>query len=145
MNILTKQTTWSTVPNAIRQGNAGMNYREKFMYCFCNSCGDYFCLYDRFHFFLRSWHGISFPKSRIWFSRQCICTPAVVCYGRPPIGKIIWFYTMWGYGERNPHQDAAVEKPPVGAVSYTKANLALNYRPLCPGSFLPNFLRRIFR
>ncbi len=28
MNILTKETTLSTVPNAIRQDNAGMNYRE---------------------------------------------------------------------------------------------------------------------
>ena len=49
---------------------------------------------------------------------------------------------MCGYGERNPHQDAAMEKPPVGAVSYTKANLALNYRPLCPSPFLPDFLRQ---
>jgi hypothetical protein len=38
-----------------------------------------------------------------------------------------------------------VEKSPVGAISYTKANLALNYRPLCPSPFLPDFLRRIFR
>ena len=37
-----------------------------------------------------------------------------------------------------------VEKPPVGAVSYTKANLALNYRPLCPSPFLPDSLRRFF-
>ena len=49
-----------------------------------------------------------------------------------------------GHGEHNPHQDAAVEKSPVGAVSYTKANLALNYRPLCPSPFLPDSLRRFF-
>lgn len=43
----------------------------------------------RFHFFLRSWHGFSFPKSIILFSRQCVCTPAVTCCGRPPMGKIM--------------------------------------------------------